>query len=150
VKMKRKAGGVRVDLTEVEANLLAGLIDDFATMLAEDADPADPVQQRLFPNGYTDDAEASAEYREMVEADLRTERIGRLQLCRAELPEQGGRLTLDDEAADRWLRVLNDLRLTLGTRLGVSEEVELDPTEPVANIYHWLSAVQDVLIDNVM
>ncbi len=145
MKVRRKAGLLRVELAETESALISGLIDDFADVLAE-PDPDDPVTLRLYPEGYTDDDEASKEYRELVESDLRAERTGRLQACRAELPAGGGRLMLDDEAVDRWLRVLNDLRLALGTRLGVTEADELDDREPAAHIYHWLTAVQDMLV----
>lgn len=149
MKVKRKAEHIRVQLADSEVSLLAGLIDDFAAMLTE-PDPDDPAVQRLFPDGYTDDEAASAEFRDLVQSDLVEGRTGRLEQCRAELPDSAGTISLDDEALDRWLRVLNDLRLTLGTRLNVTEEVELDPLDPVANIYHWLSAVQDLLISQVM
>ena len=117
MKVVRRAELLRVDLTDVESSLLAGLLDDFAAMLAV-PDLADPVYQRLFPDGYSDDDAASAEYRELVEVDLRADRNGRLQSCRAELPDGAGRVSLDGEAADRWLRVLNDLRLSLGHPAG--------------------------------
>jgi hypothetical protein len=149
VKVRRRAELIRVQLAESEAYLLAGLIDDFAVML-EQADASDPAMQRLYPDGYSDDDEAAAEFRELVAGDLTTARIGRLQACRAELPDGSGTISLDEEATDRWLRVLNDLRLTLGVRLGVTEEVELDSADPVANIYHWLSAVQDLLVSQLM
>lgn len=149
MRVRRKAGVLRVELNEVEAALLGGLLDDFADALAE-PDPDDPVIRRLYPAGYTDDPEAAQEYRELVESDLRAERIGRLQACRAELPVDGGRMLVDDEAVDRWLRVINDLRLALGTRLGVSEESELDDSQPAVQVYSWLTAVQDLLVENVM
>lgn len=149
MKARRKGALIRVDLTGTESSLLAAMLDDFSLLLDE-PDPADPVIQRLYPDGYTDDDEASQEYRELVESDLRTERSGRLQTCRAELPAGGGRFELDSEAADRWLRVLNDLRLALGTRLEITDDSELDETDPSANIYSWLTAVQDTLILNVM
>lgn len=149
MKVRRKAQVLRVDLVEAESNVLAGLFDDFATML-DRPDPADPAYQRLYPDGYTEDADASREYRELVEHDLRTERIARVRACVAELPAGNGRIGLDEEATDRWLRVLNDLRLTLGVRLGVTEDGELDSADPAANIYQWLSAVQDLLISQVM
>ncbi len=149
MKVRRKAAVLRVDLAEAESSLLTGLLDDFASML-ESPDPADPVYQRLYPNGYTDDEPASLEYRELVEQDLSAERVGRVRSCLAELPAGEGRIGLDTDAADRWLRVLNDLRLALGTRLGVTEDDELDPSDPAVSIYHWLSAVQDLLVENVM
>ncbi|MEO6500454.1 MAG: DUF2017 family protein [Jatrophihabitantaceae bacterium] len=149
MKVRRKAGVLRVDVTDAEAALLSGLLDDFAVILAE-PDPDDPVIQRLYPDGYTDDAEAAREYRELVESDLRAERIGRLQACRAELAGGGGRVPLDAEATDRWLRVLNDLRLALGTRLGVTEEAELDDSRPAEQVYLWLTQVQDLLVTQAL
>jgi len=149
VRVVRKAAVVRMDLAEAESSLLAGLLDDFASML-DAPDLADPVYQRLFPDGYTDDDEASAEYRELVESDLQAGRSGRLQSCRAELPDGDGRISLDADAADRWLRVLNDLRLALGVRLEITEDCQLNPAEPAVAIYHWLSAVQELLVETLM
>jgi hypothetical protein len=149
MRVRRKGGVLRLEMGDAEAALLGGLLDDFAGVLAE-PDPDDPVIQRLYPEGYADDPEAAREYRELVESDLRAERIGRLQACQAELLAGAGRVTLDDEAADRWLRVLNDLRLALGTRLDVSEEAELDDRQPAVQIYSWLTAVQDLLVTQVM
>jgi hypothetical protein len=149
MKVRRKAAVLRAELTEAEAALLEGLLDDLANALAE-PDPDDPVIQRLYPDGYSDDDEASREYRELVQSSLQAERIGRLLACRAELPAGGGRMALDDEAVDRWLRVLNDLRLGLGTRLGVTEEDELDGSQPAVQIYAWLTAVQDMLVTHAL
>jgi hypothetical protein len=149
MRLRRKAGALRLEVNAAEAALLGGLLDDFADALAE-PDPDDPVTQRLYPPGYLDDQEAAREYRELVESDLRAERIGRLQACRAELVASDGRVRLDAEAVDRWLRVLNDLRLALGTRLGVTEEAELDDSEPAVQIYSWLTAVQDMLVTQAL
>ena len=149
MKVRRRAELIRVQLADSESYLLAGLIEDFTAML-EQSDATDPAMQRLYPDGYSSDEEASAEFRRLVSDDLTAARTGRLRACRAELPDGSGTISLDEEAADRWLRVLNDLRLTLGVRLGVSEEVELDSADPVANIYHWLSAVQDLLVSQLM
>jgi len=138
MKVRRKSGVLRMDVADAEIALLSGLLDDFADLLAE-PDSDDPVVQRLYPAGYTDDPAAAQEYRELVESDLR-----------AELAAGAGRLSLDDEATDRWLRVLNDLRLALGTRLGVTEEAELDDSRPAVQIYSWLTAVQDLMVTQAL
>ena len=39
------------------------------------------------------------------------------------LPERGGRISLSEPQAQVWLRALNDIRLALGVRLGVTEDV---------------------------
>jgi hypothetical protein len=60
------------------------------------------------------------------------------------------RLSADE--ADAWLRALNDLRLVLGTRLDVQEDMLLDnlrPDDPRASglaIYGWLSWLQEQLV----
>ena len=149
MKAKRKGALLRVDLQGAEASILTTLFDDFATLLSSE-DEQDPALARLYPAGYTDDENASAEYREMVMADLRDERSARLQLCRAEVGTGSGRLELDEEAADRWIKVLNDLRLGLGTRLGFSEDSELDPRAETTAVYHWLSSVQELLVSHLM
>ena len=55
-----------------------------------------------------------------------------------------------EEAA---LQVINDLRLAIGTRLGVSEDrQEIDPESADAQawaVYSWLSGMQEALVDAV-
>jgi hypothetical protein len=51
--------------------------------------------------------------------------------------------------------VLNDLRLALGTRLGITEDddPDLDPVDPAAQsrvIYYWLTALQDSVVQGLM
>jgi hypothetical protein len=64
-------------------------------------------------------------------------------------------VTLDADGAERWMRVLNDLRLTLGTQLNISEDddYELDERDPQVQLrarYVWLTALQDALVRTVM
>ena len=51
--------------------------------------------------------------------------------------------------------MLNDLRLALGTRLGVTEDepTDIDPADPRAQswaVYYWLTALQDALVQTAM
>lgn len=153
MRVSRRRGRVRVHLEAVEAGLLATLFDDLDGALR--TLPADdPVRQRLFPSAY-DDEEAAAEFRLLTEDSLRDAKMARLGEARAELPRSGGDLELDDEASQRWLTVLNDVRLAIGTRLNVTEDDDpsLDPDDPDAQvraIYHWLTALQDSLVRAVM
>jgi hypothetical protein len=70
------------------------------------------------------------------------------------LPADGGRAELTTEQADAWLAALNDVRLALGTTLGVTEDM---PDEPPADetlaahlsVYHWLTFVQDALVQTL-
>ena len=61
----------------------------------------------------------------------------------------------DAEAVERWLRVLNDLRLSVGTRIGITEDDDnaLDESDPLVHLrarYLWLTALQDALVTTVM
>jgi hypothetical protein len=153
VRVNRRRGRVRIHLEMVEAGLLATLFDDLGGALEHLPDD-DPVRRRLFPSAYPEDDEAAIEFRELTEDSLRDTRVDRLDLCRSELPAADGNVELDDEAAQRWLTVLNDLRLAIGTRLNVSEDDDpgIDPADPDAQaraIYHWLTAMQDSLVHAV-
>jgi hypothetical protein len=63
------------------------------------------------------------------------------------------------DGTQRWLIVLNDMRLSLGTRLGRTQDgfgdaaEGLDPDHPeygAQTVFHWLGAVQENLLDHVM
>jgi hypothetical protein len=155
VKVSRKRGGVRIRLDDVERNLLVSLFSDLALAL-DDLAEDDPVRQRLYPAGY-DDPDQAAEFREMTENSLRVDRDDRIAQCTADLGGEG-ELFLDADAADRWIKVLNDLRLAIGTRIGVSEDDdpedlhEDEGADAVSSrvVYQWLTAVQDSVVVAVM
>ncbi|MDT4936911.1 MAG: hypothetical protein QOG80_582 [Pseudonocardiales bacterium] len=156
MKISRRAGGVRLRLDAVEATVLAALFADFAEVMeADELAVDDDVRGRLFPAAYPGDESATAEFRAMTESGLRTDRAERARSCAAQLTE-GGELQLADEDADTWIRALNDLRLTLGIRLGVTEDdVDLDRGEhdPDAQewaVYHWLTGLQDLMVRALM
>ncbi|SOD72638.1 uncharacterized protein DUF2017 [Jatrophihabitans sp. GAS493] len=153
MKVSRRRGVVRLKLEPVESALLVGLLDDLAEAL-EELSPDDPVRRRLYPDGHRDDATIAGEFRDLTESSLHEERTLRLGQCRAEVELGVAPLELGEDEVRRWLQVTNDLRLAIGTRLGVTEEsIVIDPDSPDAQawaIYHWLSALQDALVDSVM
>ena len=125
---------------------------------SEGLDAEDPVRERLYPAAYEDDEQAQA-FRELTESGLRQDRLDRADQCLAELRSARSlvrtELHLDAESADRWIRVLNDMRLTFGTRLNISEddEYELDVDDPEVHLrarYVWLTALQDMLVTSLM
>jgi Domain of unknown function (DUF2017) len=154
MRVTRRRGTIRIQLEDVESQLLDGLLDDLDNALT--TLPADdPVRQRLFPSGYRDDPRAEAEFRSLTESSLRESKSERVGVCRAQLPTRGGTVELDEEAAERWLTVLNDVRLGIGTRLDVREDDDpvVDATDPQAQsrvIYHWLTALQDSIVHAAM
>jgi hypothetical protein len=147
----------RLRFDPVEAQVLADLFDGFDDLLAGPpaGGPDSEALARLFPAAYPDDESAAAEFRALTETSLRDERAERVGLCRAELADGGDIELGDPEIARRWIQVLNDLRLTLGTRLGVTEDDEhrVDPADPDHQdrlVYHWLTAVQDTVVSALM
>jgi Domain of unknown function (DUF2017) len=140
-------GKVRVNLQPHEVALLRELLDELETLLE---DPEDPDLRRLFPPAHTD-RENEEQYRSLVGDQLLTGRTKAVATVRDTL----GRDTLAPDEADAWLRALNDLRLVLGTRLDVTEDLdyeELDLTEPRGRdlaIYGYLSWLQEQLVESL-
>ncbi|MGI8760191.1 MAG: DUF2017 family protein [Jatrophihabitantaceae bacterium] len=161
MKITRAGGSVRLRLAAGESAALASLIGDLVAVLRPAGlDPSDPVYQRLFPDGYQDDPEAAEAFRSLTESALHEERLQRAEQCLAELaagtPQRRGlEVVLDPEATDRWLKVLNDIRLAIGTRLGITDDdaLEIDPRarQPTArDVYAYLTGVQDSLVRAAM
>jgi hypothetical protein len=113
--------------------------------------PEDPVLGRLLPDGYRDDPAAAGEFRRLTEAGLREQKRQLAAGLLADLSGDGGaEVRLDTETVERWLAGLNDVRLALGTRLNVTEDMpEPDPDHPDTAayvVYLWLTELQEVLV----
>jgi hypothetical protein len=116
--------------------------------------PEDPVLARLLPDGYRDDPEAAGEFRRYTEQGLRSGKVAAAQTVLDTLPAGGGHVRLGPEDAQAWLRALNDVRLAIGTVLGITEDYEdemeaaswADPRSAYLEVYHWLGYLQDSLV----
>jgi hypothetical protein len=151
VKLSRRHGRARLQLGAPEAAVLVELFDELDASLAR-ADPTDPVSQRLFPAAYPQDEAAEAEFRTLTESSLRAERHERVAACRADLAAGAADIELDADTARRWIQVLNDLRLAIGTRLGITEDddhVVERPDDPRV-VYYWLTGIQDAVVQALM
>lgn len=153
----RADGGVEAALGEVEADVLARVAAD----LAEALGAPDEAMRRLYPPAYPDDEALEEEFRRLTHDDL--DRF-KLEAARAVLSsiDRGKRRkgewhgTLDADEARAWLSVLNDARLTIGTRLDVTEDMDHTPRGPddpdasSFNLYLFLSSVQAALIEELL
>jgi hypothetical protein len=116
------AGDFVVRLSPEERDLLRRLAAELEELLAEE--PADPSLRRLRPRAYEDE-EVEREFRALMGAELE---------------------------ADRWLAALNDLRLVLGTRLDVTEDLFADGFDSAAPnayelaVYAFLTWVQEAAV----
>jgi Domain of unknown function (DUF2017) len=132
-------------------------LEEMAAMLGTagpTSPPEDPVLARLLPDAYRDDPEAAGEFRRYTEQDLRSGKVAAAQTVMATLPAKGGQVRLGPEDAQAWLRAINDVRLAIGTLLGITEDYEdeleqaswADPRSAYLEVYHWLGYVQDSLV----
>jgi hypothetical protein len=170
---RNRSAGVEVVLEPGEAAVLSRLCDELATLLDDNGAGSsdsghsgdggaapDPVLERLFPRAYLDptEEEAEADWQRLVHGDLvdaRRQALATVEAGLAGATVRRGRLelTLDEEQAHSWLAVLNDARLALGTRLDVTEDLDLsglDPDDPEAApyaVYWWLGVLEERLLD---
>ncbi len=180
---RRAAGGaVSASFLVVEVDLLRSLIAQLVDLFGHSEEepgesdaqddplgldgplerPDDPVLMRLFPDAYADDAEAAGDFRRYTERGLRSKKsadaaivLETLQSLDAQAGDDAKtKIVLDAEQAAAWLRTLTDLRLALGTRLGIEQDdddrwdsmPEDDPRRYVHDIYDWLGWLQETLV----
>jgi hypothetical protein len=120
--------------------------------------PDDPILARLLPDAYADDAKASGEFRRYTEIGLRSGKIAAAQTVLDTLPVSGGRVRLSAADAQAWLRALNDVRLSLGVVLGVTDDFDDtvrnlpadDPRAAYIGVYQWLAYLQESLVEALL
>jgi hypothetical protein len=146
--------GAVVQLDADEAGALRRLIADMKILVTHE-DRSDPALERLYPNAY-EDPEDERSYRELVGTDLQTEKVRALDTLAATLGGDGPVQTeLDAEETQSWLSALTDMRLTLGVRLGITEDLQsedVDPEDPDAltwSLLHWLGWLQEQLLEAI-
>jgi hypothetical protein len=71
------------------------------------------------------------------------------------IPDAGGRFELTEDDAHAWATAVNDVRLALGTMLGVGPDGpdQLPPSHPMAghlDVYQWLTVLQEYLVLGLM
>jgi Domain of unknown function (DUF2017) len=120
---------------------------------------SDPVLERLFPQAYLEpeDVDRDAEYRRLVRDELLEAKLANLDvvtttLDRGTVSLRGWTVELTEEEASAWLGALNDLRLALGVRLGITEDFDgdIDPSDPQApalNVLAYLGWLEENLVD---
>jgi hypothetical protein len=145
-RVKRtRAGEYHLRLSPEERDLLRGLPGEMLAMLETD----DPALRRLFPPAYKDDAALEAEYRHFMAEDLLASHRRALDLMAETVDAE----VLDEEQVLGWLGAINDLRLVLGTRLDVTEDLYErgidpgDPNAPLFALYEYLGRLQYDVID---
>jgi Domain of unknown function (DUF2017) len=162
-RFKRSGDGLRMTLSEPERELLRNLPDELR-VLYEDDSGTDEARSRLFPSAYLDPTEehAEEEWQELVHPELLRDRLDNLAkvvdvLSGATEGRRGAIVVeLGPDDVPALLGVLNDARLALGTRLGVTDETDVtdldpsDPTAPVLAVYSWLTYLEGELVETLL
>lgn len=163
---RTREGRIAVALAAPDAELLASLPAQLVALLeapaGDDARP-DPALDRLFPHAYLDPTEEEAErqWRALVLPDLVRRKLDAAavvgdSLARARTRRGRSEVELEPEEADAWLGALNDLRLVLGTRLGVTDDTDPaalardHPQAPQYALYAWLTWIQGDLVEALL
>jgi hypothetical protein len=112
-------------------------------------DSNDPALERLFPPPFADDPKGNADYDRMVRNDLLAHRRSALDIMEATMDAH----RLDEDQMAAWLGALNDLRLVLGTRLDVTEDMDPDdlsdddPRAPSLVLYYYLGWLEEQVVE---
>ncbi len=138
-------GGYRVKLGAPERAALRDVCTELRSLVVAN----DAAAARLFPPAFRDDEEASAAFDELIRDDLEAQRLATFDTVAATLDAD----RLDEEQAAAWCGALNDARLVLGERLGVTEDLyeggipRDDPRAPELAFYAWLTWLQGELVE---
>lgn len=140
------SGRIKVRIRPEEREVLADLPGQLRELLAAGDD--DPGLRRLFPPAYLTEPEHDREYQRLMGGDLRQRHLDALAVLEASAAAE----ELTEEEAAGWLSALNSLRLVLGTKLEVSEDMDEaidpdDPRAPALALYGYLSLLTQQLVD---
>ncbi|MBM9839569.1 DUF2017 domain-containing protein [Rhodococcus hoagii] len=134
--------GLRTGNTETPSDeVLARLLPDFQRPDPDKADSGDDTER----------GNVNSALRSLHEPDIIDDKLAAGSVILQTVPAEGGKVVLTPEQADAWLAGLNDVRLALGTNLGIDSDTpdEVDPDDPRAphyDVYHWLTWMQDSLV----
>lgn len=169
MRIRKAKGGTEVSIEEGEVEVVASLMQQLVELLGPEPveedplaalvglspgaeKPGDPALVRLLPDAYGDDDEAAAEFRRYTDHELRAGKRAHVATVLETLVP--GTTVLSRDAADAWIGALNDLRLVLGTRLGVQQDVALEvdedaPEAQAVQLYELLGWMQDAVLRTI-
>jgi hypothetical protein len=142
---RRRDGRITVKLDPAVRAVLVTMSEQLAPVL--DADQ--PMTRRLFPPAYADEGHArhEQEYRTLVDNAL----VNHHREAFAVIANTAQSTSLTGPEFDAWLSAVGSMRLVLGTRLDVSEDmVEPAPDDPAAPeyaLYELLGQLQYLMIE---
>jgi hypothetical protein len=142
---RRRDGRYAIKLDPSVRAVLSTMSEQLSPMI----DPDEPMTRRLFPPAYTDqgDRAAEREYRSLVDSAL----VNHHRQVFAVVAETAEAESLSQAELNAWLSAVGSIRLVLGTRLDVSEDMTApdpsDPTAPEYALYELLGQLQYLMIE---
>ncbi|MVU75648.1 DUF2017 family protein [Nocardia sp. ET3-3] len=172
LKLRSEMDAHEADVLRSLVGAVTGLLTDRARSAPEDdlaaltglqvgntEPPDDPRLARLLPDFHRPEpgspdaerADLNSALRGLHEPEIIETKVAAGLVILETLPPQGGRIVITPEQADAWLTALNDVRLALGTALEIDADTpdhfsDDDPRGPSLEVYHWLTWMQDSLI----
>ena len=124
--------------------------------------PGDATLRRLLPDFVKDDQpgredreDSNSVLRSLHEPEIIEAKISAAQRLLDTLPDGGGPLELTEADANAWIAAVNDIRLAVGTILGIGPDLpdRLPAGHPMAThleVYQWLTVLQEYLVLGLM
>jgi hypothetical protein len=135
-------GTYAVDLDPEVRRLLGSFVDQLRELLSTDSE----LLVRLFPPPYGDDRERNEGYAVLAGAELIELRLAALDVVSEHLDAT----ELDEGQLMAWMRSINDIRLVMGTMLGITEDGEtpdLDEEGTAAyGVYEFFGALLETIV----
>lgn len=139
---RRSDGTYAIDLDPQVRQLVGSFVQQLRELLGTDSD----LLVRLFPPPYGDDSERNEGYAVLAGAELMERRLAALD----QVSEHLDATVLDEEQLMAWMRAINDIRLVMGTMLGVEQDdqlLELDEADAAAySVYEFFGMLLDMIV----
>ena len=133
---RARDGTFQLKITDEERDLVASLTTQLRDLLTSDAPEG---VERLFPPGYATDEERNKEYELITHDELLSKRLASVEVVEQTVTKT----SLTEDELNAWMGAVNDLRLVLGTRLDVTEDMDEialdDPRAPAFAVYQYLT-----------
>ena len=141
---RARDGTFHLRLTDDERDLVASLTAQLRDLLVSDATEG---TERLFPPGYANDADRETEYQLLTHDELLQSRLGAIDVVEQSLTQT----SLEEDELNAWMGAVNSLRLVLGTRLDITEDMDDidldDPRAAAFAVYHYLTHLLGEIVE---
>jgi hypothetical protein len=139
---RRSDGSYAVDLEPEVREMVGSFAQQLRDLLSTDSD----LLARLFPPPYGDDEERNQGYAALAGAELMERRLTALD----QVTEHLDATVLDEDQLMAWMRSINDIRLVMGTMLGIQDDGHVpdlsDDDVAAHSVYEFFGALLDMIV----